>query len=206
MKMIKGKISSWNDEKGYGFIKSDLGGKDIFFHISEFSRKHKTPVEDLLVQYFISLDKNNRKCAIAVTPQKGHKKLNVASQQLKFSLVVSLIFFCLVGALVFYKRIPIIILYIYFTMSFLLFLLYAKDKSAAQKGKWRTPEATLHMFSLLGGWPGASIAQSKLRHKSKKVSFRIFFWLTVFLNCFGLGWLLTFEGSIFLQMFLDKIK
>jgi len=37
------------------------------------------------------------------------------------------------------------------------------DKSAAQRNAWRTPEGTLHMLSLVGGWPGAMIAQQILR-------------------------------------------
>ena len=33
-----------------------------------------------------------------------------------------------------------------------------------------------------GGWPGALIAQEKLRHKTRKQSFRIVFGLTVLFN------------------------
>jgi len=38
-------------------------------------------------------------------------------------------------------------------------LLYGIDKSAAKKEKRRVSEAKLHILSLLGGWPGALLAQ-----------------------------------------------
>jgi len=75
----------------------------------------------------------------------------------------------------------------YGVLSVATFLLYARDKSAAIKGHWRTPENTLHVFSLLGGWPGAWLGQALLRHKSRKLSFRILFWVTVLGNACGLA-------------------
>ncbi|WJG09423.1 DUF1294 domain-containing protein [Aliiglaciecola sp. LCG003] len=76
----------------------------------------------------------------------------------------------------------------YIGISLVTFLAYLIDKSAAQEGRWRTKESTLHLFALLGGWPGALVAQNWLRHKSKKTSFRLVFCCTVVLNCSGLGW------------------
>jgi uncharacterized membrane protein YsdA (DUF1294 family) len=71
----------------------------------------------------------------------------------------------------------------YLLISLLTFVIYAKDKSAAEKGSWRIPESTLHFLALIGGWPGALLAQQVLRHKSKKQPFRFVFYLTVLLNC-----------------------
>jgi uncharacterized membrane protein YsdA (DUF1294 family) len=70
----------------------------------------------------------------------------------------------------------------YLAMSVLAFVFYALDKSAARRGARRTPERTLHGLALLGGWPGAWLAQRVLRHKSAKASFQAVFWLTVVLN------------------------
>ena len=64
-------------------------------------------------------------------------------------------------------------------INLLTFALYARDKHAARTGQWRTPENTLHLLSLLGGWPAAWVAQRVLRHKTAKRSFQWVFWLTV---------------------------
>jgi uncharacterized membrane protein YsdA (DUF1294 family) len=63
----------------------------------------------------------------------------------------------------------------------------------------RTPESTLHLLSVLGGWPGALVAQQMFRHKSRKLEFQIVFWLTVLLNCGVLGWSATQTGAAVLR-------
>ena len=65
------------------------------------------------------------------------------------------------------------------------FGMYAVDKSAAKSDRRRVSEGSLHMVALLGGWPGALIAQQFLRHKSTKTSFRQTFWGTVVINVVG---------------------
>lgn len=67
-------------------------------------------------------------------------------------------------------------------MSSLTFFVYYKDKRAAINNTWRIQEKTLHLLAVLGGWPGAFYAQKKLRHKSIKQSFRLFFYVTVIGN------------------------
>ena len=70
----------------------------------------------------------------------------------------------------------------YALLSALTFLVYGIDKSAAQRQAWRVPEANLHLLALLGGWPGATLAQQWLRHKSQKAEFRFVHWLVVLAN------------------------
>lgn len=67
-------------------------------------------------------------------------------------------------------------------MSLATYAVYALDKSAARRKRRRVPERTLHLLALLGGWPGALLAQHYLRHKSGKTAFLLVFWLTVLLN------------------------
>ncbi|MEL7668339.1 MAG: DUF1294 domain-containing protein [Actinomycetota bacterium] len=71
----------------------------------------------------------------------------------------------------------------YLAFSIVTFAVYAWDKSAARRGARRVPESTLHVLALLGGWPGALVAQQALRHKTRKQPFRTIFWLTVLVNC-----------------------
>ena len=69
------------------------------------------------------------------------------------------------------------------------FIAYASDKNAAQQGRWRTPENTLHALALAGGWPAAWLAQRALRHKSRKAEFLAVYVVTVLLNLGALAWL-----------------
>jgi uncharacterized membrane protein YsdA (DUF1294 family) len=84
--------------------------------------------------------------------------------------------------------------------------MYAKDKRAARDGNWRISESTLHALSLFCGWPGAIIAQVKLRHKTKKKSFRIAFWFTVLANSGVLFWLHTNQGAQYLHLYINKVE
>ncbi len=77
---------------------------------------------------------------------------------------------------------PLWVLGVYAGMSAVTFAVYAVDKSAAQAGRWRVPENTLHLLGLLGGWPGAILAQQLLRHKTQKQRFRAVFWCTAWAN------------------------
>jgi uncharacterized membrane protein YsdA (DUF1294 family) len=68
-------------------------------------------------------------------------------------------------------------------LSLACFVLYARDKAAARVGTWRTSENTLQIVALIGGWPGAILAQQILHHKNRKESFQAMFWTTVVVNC-----------------------
>ena len=64
-------------------------------------------------------------------------------------------------------------------MSTLTFLAYRNDKQRARNAQWRTSESALHTMEMLGGWPGAFLAQRRYRHKTAKVSFQLTFWAIV---------------------------
>lgn len=71
---------------------------------------------------------------------------------------------------------------VYGIVSLLAFLLYWSDKRKARAEQWRTPENVLHALEFAGGWPGALLAQQVFRHKTRKVSFQMVFWLIVLLH------------------------
>jgi uncharacterized membrane protein YsdA (DUF1294 family) len=67
-------------------------------------------------------------------------------------------------------------------ISGLTFWLYWNDKRRAKTDSWRTPESTLHLAELLGGWPAAFLAQRTFRHKISKTSYQVVFWMIVALH------------------------
>jgi uncharacterized membrane protein YsdA (DUF1294 family) len=105
------------------------------------------------------------------------------------ALVIAVLFLAVICGLVVLGMLPLGILVLYAATSLAAAVAYGLDKSAAQHGRWRTAESTLHMLALLGGWPGALVAQRVFRHKSRKPAFRAAFIATVALNCGALVWL-----------------
>ncbi|WP_317932946.1 DUF1294 domain-containing protein [Halioxenophilus sp. WMMB6] len=91
-------------------------------------------------------------------------------------------------------------------LSAITYGFYAKDKAAAVAGDWRVPENTLHLLALLGGWPGAIFGQQRLRHKTKKRSFRAVFYLTLVLNLAALAWLHSAPGQQSLRQSLASVQ
>jgi uncharacterized membrane protein YsdA (DUF1294 family) len=158
-----------------------------------------------MVTYALSTDKQGRPCAVRGTlagdrlPEKTKRKND------SLSVIAAAFFLVIVGVSVLTAQIPPLILALYMVVSLLTFIMYAVDKSAAKKGVWRIQESTLHLLSLAGGWPGALVAQQKLRHKSKKQSFRLVFWVTVLLNCGAFVWLFTPTGAATLRSLIDCV-
>lgn len=202
---IKGKITSWNYGKGYGFITLVSGGNQIFIHISAFINRNRRPEVGQIVTYDISSDKRGRPCAAKATLTGDKLQNNKRKSTGLISIIVAVIFLIIVALSVLEDKLPSVILAVYVGLSILSYFLYAVDKSTAKKRAWRTQENTLHLFALAGGWPGALIAQQKLRHKSKKEEFRFVFWITVILNCGMFSWLFSETGSSLLNTVLRGI-
>ena len=201
----KGKIASWNNDKGFGFITPDDGGKRIFVHITAFSNRQKKPQINQPVSYNISTDKQARPCAVKVS-RGGEKPVqNRTIKKSSTATIGAALFLVIVAISTLAAKVPFLVLPLYLLVSMLTFVVYAKDKSAAKRGAWRTPESTLHLLALACGWPGALVAQKKLRHKSKKQEFRLVFWLTVIINIGIFIWLHTPTGASTLGTWLNKL-
>lgn len=66
-----------------------------------------------------------------------------------------------------------------FAINLLTFFLYWWDKICARRQAWRVPENILLLAGLVGGSPAGFIAQRLLRHKNRKRSFQVKFWVIV---------------------------
>jgi len=195
----QGKITFWNEEKGYGFIVPSTGAKRVFVHIRAFRGRQAPPEINQIVSFTLSTDKQGRPCAVRATRADEKQSNEIMGSQSIMMILMALIFIAAVGLSVLFSGMPVQVLLLYVAASLITFVVYAKDKSAAQRDTWRTPESTLHMLSLIGGWPGALIAQQTLRHKSRKEAFRAVFWVTVLLNCGVYLWLFTPLGADMLR-------
>lgn len=154
----------------------------------------------------LSADRQRRPCAAKATLASYRCKQKRKLQKGITSMILATLFLALVGASTLSSQMPSFIFYIYVVASLLTFIMYAVDKSAAQRGAWRTKESTLHLLAIVGGWPGALAAQQRLRHKSQKQPFRSIFWITVLLNCSAFVWLFTPAGSAKLQALIMGIR
>jgi uncharacterized membrane protein YsdA (DUF1294 family)/cold shock CspA family protein len=189
----QGKITKWKDDQGFGFITPIGGGEHVFVHIKSFSNRHRRPVGNEMVTYEVISDDKGRIRAEDVAFIGDSSTVPTQGGTILFAIPV--LFLMFVAVSVFMGQLPFVVLGLYIVASAVSFFVYAHDKSAAKRDQRRTPESTLHVLSLLGGWPGALVAQKLLRHKSKKQSFQIVFWATVVLNCVGLVWLFSPSGA-----------
>lgn len=178
----KGRIASWNDARGFGFITPMAGGQRIFVHATALRNRARRPAVDDLVTYRLSSDNQGRPCASAVMQAGDPAGRPRAMGGKPGQMAIAGVFLALVGVGVMMSHVPPWVLVIYLLLSVITFVVYAVDKSAARRGSRRIAEGTLHLLALGGGWPGALVAQQQLRHKSRKPSFRNVFWGTVVIN------------------------
>lgn len=206
----KGELKNWKDDKGFGFIEPYLGGNEIFVHIKSFQNRSRRSEIGELVTYEILSNGNGKLQAVSVVygSEKFHRrsaKQTQPRQRFFVSAIASLAFLLVVVGLGILGRVPSILVWLYLGASIVAFFMYWLDKSAARNGHWRTKESSLLFCGLVGGWPGAFIAQRLFRHKSAKVKFQVTFWITVFVNIGLLGWALTPSGAAELSILLSNI-
>lgn len=196
---LKGIIKSWNDERGFGFIEPLRGGPDVFFHITAFPEHLGRPQISQRVYFEVELGPEGKTRARYVevfghprtdTDEAGRAPRGIGTLVLIPAFVLV---YLIVG---FTWAPPVWVAPIYVLVSVITFCVYASDKSKAQRRQWRTPEGTLHVLAIVGGWPGALLAQQLLRHKSTKAEFRSVFWGTVVLNLAAFLILCTPLGSV----------
>jgi uncharacterized membrane protein YsdA (DUF1294 family)/cold shock CspA family protein len=196
----KGILIKWNVDKAFGFIQPNAGGADIFIHKSAIFNKKRAPQNNDIIAFSITKDKNGRRCASDATFSGEKLKKLQSKKNTSFSIYLPLLFLVVITAAYFVGQFPQKLLLSYFCLSMITFLAYAFDKSKAQRVAWRVKESRLHFFALIGGWPGAAIAQQLLRHKSQKRKFLMVFWFTVITNISLLIFLYLSAGRKYLDI------
>jgi uncharacterized membrane protein YsdA (DUF1294 family)/cold shock CspA family protein len=195
---FKGTVAEWNDDRGFGFITPAEGGARVFCHISAFQERSGRPSVGKVVTYEAARDERGRRRAqqIRYAGKSAHPALKPGSVPHRGrTMAISGLFIALVAGLAASGYLSWLVPAWYLGWSAALFLAYGWDKTAAESGRWRTKEATLNSLALIGGWPGGWVAQQAFRHKSRKVSFQVEFWIAVAINVAVLAWLVQSGGN-----------
>lgn len=176
-----GKLTQWDDARGFGFIEPLDGGPRVFLHIRALPPGGPRPVGGEMVRYRLTFDERRRPRAedAAFLGERGETPERAG---VSIALGAAAAFVLALGILAVAKRLPWPAPLVVAALSAWTFQVYRSDKAAAQEGRRRTPENSLHTLALLGGWPGALVAQQSLRHKNRKASFQVGFWVTVVAN------------------------
>ncbi|MEY4765865.1 MAG: hypothetical protein RI907_2538 [Pseudomonadota bacterium] len=204
-----GKVVRWDEGRGFGFIRSPNTDADVFFHVRDVKGVMPSVGLDVHYEEIHVGGKGPRAMAVesvalvaALSPRAGGRASGgQASSRAKtgrrpvdrWLKPVLWLALAWVGVLAWGAhagRWPLWVVGAWLGVNVLAYLAYWQDKSAAQRGAWRTSEDTLHGLSLLGGWGGARLAQQVLRHKTSKASFQTAYWVSLVAHVGAvLGWL-----------------
>lgn len=192
----QGHLVDWNEARGFGFVQPHGGGDRCFVHASAFHDRHRRPASGDVITYKVHRDSKGRSNAASVhfSLEAKRRRTRSKSSSGKDHFPRRSVAALFVGAFAtasILLRWPAWMPLVYLITSTLTYFVYWHDKSAAQHDRRRTPESTLQLLALIGGWPGALIAQSILRHKTRKRSFQVIFCVMVGTNLLGMAWFLA---------------
>jgi uncharacterized membrane protein YsdA (DUF1294 family)/cold shock CspA family protein len=222
----QGKVVRWDSTRAFGFIRSPDTPADIFFHIRDFQglaapqdgmavsfeEIHvggKGP-RAMAVNAIGSRESRKSESHPSVVPRPtrttnafsgdraGRAQAATSSSKASAGIIMMLIpgWAMLVLWGIWAGRLPMLTLAAMPILNLMTFYVYWQDKHAAQTGRWRIKEDTLHLLGVLGGWPGAWFAHQILRHKSRKIEFQATYWATVLIHCAALvGWLFWLQSE-----------
>ncbi len=178
---MQGYVIHFNDEKGYGFIKTGEYEENIFVHKSALTNA-QTLEQGQEVEFTVKKTKRGLSATKVVAGAKQRSPYFI------FGLVSLVITSGLFAFFYFYHHLnPLISYLIAINMS--TFLLYGYDKLISAGEALRVPEWNLHALAILGGSPAGLSAQKFFHHKSIKGSFQLVYWLIVALQVGLLVWI-----------------
>jgi len=187
----KGRLNTWSDARGFGFLAPEGGGPDVFVHANAFAKEGRHIEIGHAYEFTVEYGKDGKPKAknvsalqapAGIAPPKASPSLRSQIVQRGPRLLVIPAFLFIAAAIASVQSISTNWLVIYGVASVACFAGYGLDKRAANQKQWRVSETVLLLIGLVGGWPGGIIGQEVFRHKTQKKAFRTLFWMSVAIN------------------------
>lgn len=165
---MKGVVTRFYPDRGYGFIKPDDGSTDVFVHVSEISGGSVLDVGRRVHFTTVPTQKGPQARGVVPGRRQVSPKLATALIGVGLALVATAAGALVVGGpgLAWWVGAVNVV-----TLGF-----YGWDKRQAELRGFRVPEFTLLGLGALGGTPAGLLGRLKFRHKTIKTSFRLKFW------------------------------
>jgi len=193
---LQSRLIEWDARRGFGYV--DHGGKRLFLHHLDLLDRGHRPRKGDVLSYRVGTDEKGRSCAKAARFRRTRGLL-------RFRDLVGLLLLLLLPALAM-MRLPwpawMTATYVA-VVSLICYWHYRDDKRRALDGERRIPENTLNFLELIGGWPGAFLAQRQFHHKTAKAAYQFVFRSIVLVyQALSLDYLLGWAGSRWISEFL----
>ncbi|WP_411726712.1 cold shock domain-containing protein [Methyloglobulus sp.] len=109
--LLKGVLKTWKEDRGFGFITPDNGGKDLFIHISAIGQASRRPVPGDIIHYQVVRDRNGKFRAINASIEgvsaenKSTNKLNKGKSSFRWIMAAAVgLLIITAGAVFLYLR------------------------------------------------------------------------------------------------------
>jgi cold shock CspA family protein len=100
----QGRLTQWNDARGFGFISPQSKGPRIFVHISQFQERNRRPCLNELLTYTIDHDEQGRLRAKEVRYQQHSQPETVSKDSFWAAFPIKAALFILLGLVAIYFR------------------------------------------------------------------------------------------------------
>lgn len=200
---IQGALKSWNAERGFGVIESAQGGEEVFVHLKAFRRAPQAPQIGQRLSFEVSVTWEGQRRARHVRLLRGGsgnaEDGSWPSARGHLAFIALPAFLALYLVVDFHWGVPHWVAGLYGLASLACFAVYAFDKPTGNALRWRASHPALLVLGLVGGWPGATVAQQLLQQQAIPRAFRALFWASVALNVLGFVLLSSPAGMHWLQ-------
>lgn len=107
--LLTGVLKTWKEDRGFGFITPDNGGRDVFIHISSLGETSRRPIPGDVIHYQVTRDRQGKFRAInasieGVTVNGAKNSPKKENSTLRWGLVVGLGLLIITVAAFFYLR------------------------------------------------------------------------------------------------------